>query len=309
MSYSEPIPETVRPKIGLVAGWGKLPVCVAQVLTSQGYDVHCAAIKNHADPVLAEICYRHQVFGMARMGGQARFLRSAGITQATMAGKIFKTLLFKRKIDLIHHFPDLTFWRHFYPVFVSRTKDQRDDTLLNTVVELYAASGITFFPATDFAPELLVKKGSLTRKLPTSSQLKDIEFGWAMAKEIGRLDIGQTVIVKDQAVMAVEAIEGTDQCIRRAGELCKGGFTVVKVAKPNQDMRFDVPTIGVETIETIHQAGGSVLAIEADRTIVLEQSEFIAAAERLGISVIAFDGTKQLESRFENSSQPASATI
>ena len=302
-------PETVRPKIGLVAGWGKLPVCVAQMLTSQGYDVYCAAIKNHADPVLAEICHRYQVFGMARMGGQARFLRQGGVTQATMAGKIFKTLLFKRKIDLIHHFPDLTFWRHFYPVFVSRTKDQRDDTLLNTVVDLYAASGITFSPATDFAPELLVKKGSLTRRPPTSTQLKDIAFGWAMAKEMGRLDIGQTVVVKDQAVMAVEAIEGTDQCIRRAGELCKGGFTVVKVAKPNQDMRFDVPTIGVETLETIHQAGGNVLAIEADRTIVLEQIEFIAAAERLGISVFAFDGADQIQSSFEISTQPASATI
>jgi DUF1009 family protein len=309
MIPSERESETVRPKIGLVAGWGSLPVRVAQMLTSQGYDVHCAAIKNHADPVLADICHRYQVFGMGRMGGQVRFLRNAGVTQATMAGKIFKTLLFQRKIDLIQHFPDLTFFRHFYPFIISRTRDRRDDTLLNTVVDIYAASGITFSPATDFAPELLVKKGPLTRRPPTSSQLKDIEFGWTMAKEIGRLDIGQTVVVKDQAVMAVEAIEGTDECIRRAGELCHGGFTVVKVAKPNQDMRFDVPTIGVGTIETIHKSGGSVLAIEADRTIVLEQAEFIAAAERLGISVFAFDGAKQFGSNVEHPTQPASATI
>jgi DUF1009 family protein len=110
-----------------------------------------------------------------------------------------------------------------------------------------------------------------------------------MAKEMGRLDIGQTVVVKNQAVMAIEAIEGTDQCIRRAGELCTGGFTVVKVAKPNQDMRFDVPTIGVGTIETIASAGGNVLAIEADQTIILEQVDTIAAAEKLGVSIFAFD--------------------
>ena len=123
--------------------------------------------------------------------------------------------------------------------------------------------------------------------------MKDIEFGWTMAKEMGRLDIGQTVVVRDQAVLAIEAIEGTDECIRRAGQLCNGGFTVVKVSKPNQDMRFDVPTIGVGTIETIHQAGGRVLAIEADRTIVLDQDATIAAAEKMGVAIFAIDGTKR----------------
>ena len=146
-----------------------------------------------------------------------------------------------------------------------------------------------FAPPTDFAPELLVKAGSLTRSSPTQKQLRDIQFGWTMAKEMGRLDIGQTVVVKNQAVMAIEAIEGTDECIRRAGTLCKGGFTVVKVAKPNQDMRFDVPTIGVGTIETIAEAGGNILAVEADQTIILEQAETIAAAEKLGVSIFAFD--------------------
>ena len=280
-------------KIGLIAGWGDFPVYVAQALTSQGYEVHCTAIKGHADPVLANICHRYKVFGMGRMGAQVRYLRRAGVEQATMAGKVFKTLLFKRPIDLVQHFPDLTFLWHFYPVYASRKKDRRDDTLLNTIVELYSAGGIEFAPATDFAPELLVKEGTLTNKHPTNAQLKDIEFGWRMAKEMGRLDIGQTVVVKDQAVMAVEAIEGTDECIRRAGSLCKRGFTVVKVAKPNQDMRFDVPTIGVGTIETINQSGGTALAIEADKTIVLKQKETVAAARRLGIDLFAFDGDRQ----------------
>jgi len=264
-------------KIGLVAGWGEFPVEVARSLLAQGHEVHCCAISGHADPVLETLCTSYRVFGMGRMG----------VKRATMAGKIFKTLLFQRRRDLFKHFPDLTFLRHFYPVYVSRTKDQRDDTLLRTVVDLYAAGGIQFEPATDFAPELLVKTGTLTSKKPNSTQQKDIEFGWAMAKQMGGLDVGQTVVVKEQAVMAVEAIEGTDACIRRAGELCQGGFTVVKVAKPSQDMRFDVPTIGAGTIQSIHDAGGTVLAVEGEKTIILNEPETIALAERLGIVLVA----------------------
>lgn len=274
-------------KIGLVAGWGQFPVVVARTLLSQGHEVHCCAIRDHADPVLESICTSYRVFGMGRMGGQVRFLRQAGVRRATMAGKIFKTRLFQRRRDLIKHFPDLTFFRHFYPVYVSRTKDRRDDTLLNTVVDLYAAGGVDFAPATDFAPELLVKTGTLTKNSPSSAQQKDIEFGWKMAKQMGGLDIGQTVVVKDQAVMAVEAIEGTDACIRRAGDLCKGGFSVVKVSKPDQDMRFDVPTVGVSTVESIHAAGGNVLAIEGEKTIILDQTKMVAAAHRLGVIIVA----------------------
>ena len=275
-------------KIGLVAGWGEFPVRVAQALKRQGFEVHCAAIRDHADPLLAEICHGYQEFGYGRMGAQVRFLQRAGVREATMAGKIFKTLIF-RKFHLFKHFPDWMCWRYFYPILLTKSKDRRDDTLLTLVTELYAGGGITFSPATDFAPELLVNPGPLTRRSPTSSQFKDIQFGWMMAKEMGRLDVGQTVVVKDQAVMAVEAIEGTDECIRRAGKLCQsGGFTVVKVAKPDQDMRFDVPTIGIGTVETIHAAGGRVLAIEADKTIVLDETRTIRAAEKMGISIVAY---------------------
>jgi DUF1009 family protein len=279
----------LKQKIGLVAGWGDFPVVIAQTLVDQGHEVHCCAVRGHADPVLEQICTSYRVFGMGRMGGQVRFLRNAGVRQATMAGKIFKTLLFQRRLDLLKHFPDFTFWRHFYPVYISKTKDRRDDTLLNTVVQLYSSGGIEFAPATDFAPELLVQAGVLTKKQPNASQQKDIAFGWEMAKQMGGLDIGQTVVVKDQAVMAVEAIEGTDACIRRAGELCQGGFTVVKVAKPNQDMRFDVPTIGKSTIESIHAAGGNVLAVEGGKTILLGSEETIAMADRLGVIVVAVE--------------------
>ncbi|MFN4259589.1 MAG: LpxI family protein, partial [Gemmataceae bacterium] len=151
--------------------------------------------------------------------------------------------------------------------------------------------GMTFASALDICPELLVNKGLLTRRAIHSQEEKDIAFGWELAKEMGRLDVGQSVAVKEQAVLAVEAIEGTDRAILRAGELCpRGGFVVVKVAKPQQDMRFDVPTIGCSTIDTMHRAGGKVLAVEADKTIIIDQEDTIALANRHGITIVALDG-------------------
>lgn len=274
-------------KIGLIAGWGNFPIRVAESLVAEGFEVTCVAVKGHADPSLKDICQTYREFGMGKMGSQVRFLRRAGVTQATMAGKIFKTILFE-PFFLLRHCPDLTFWRHFFPVFLTRTRDRKDDTLLTTVTELYASGGIMFAPATDFAPDLLIGEGTLTKRKPSDKQQKDIEFGWTMAREMGRLDIGQSVVIKNQAAIAIEAIEGTDACITRAGQLCKsGGFTVVKTAKPQQDMRFDVPTVGVGTIESIHDAGGKVLAIEAGRTIMIDQEETVALANKCGISIVA----------------------
>jgi UDP-2,3-diacylglucosamine hydrolase len=275
-----------REKIGLVAGWGDYPIRVAQSLKRQGHSIVCLGIKDHASENLASICDEFRMFGLGQMGAQARFLKRAGVAKATMAGKIFKVRIFRR-FHFWQHFPDLLTWRHFYPMLVSKTRDRRDDTLLGTVTELYASQGIQFVPATDFAPELLVRPGVLTRKSPTASQMKDIAFGWPIAKEMGRLDIGQSVVVKNQAVIAVEAIEGTDPCIRRAGELCQCGFSVIKVAKPQQDMRFDVPTVGVGTIETIFQSGGSLLAIEAGKTIILDQENTVRSADRHGICIVS----------------------
>jgi len=273
-------------KIGLVAGWGDFPVRVAQALIADGYEVSCIGVKGHAAPILEKICHNYKEFGIGKMGAQVRYFRNAGVTKATMAGKINKTLIFDRMF-FVRHLPDLTFIRHFFPMLISKTRDRKDDTLLTTVTELYAAGGIMFAPATDFAPELLVKEGNLTTKKPTDSQSRDIDFGWKIAREMGRLDIGQSVVVMNQAAIAIEAIEGTDACIKRAGELSRIGFTVVKVAKPQQDMRFDVPTVGVGTIESIHAAGGKVLAIEADRTIVVDQDKTIELANRYGIVVVA----------------------
>src|SRR5262249_208380 len=167
-------------------------------------------------------------------------------------------------------------------------RDNRDDTLLLSLIDEFAADGIQFTSALDICPELLVRTGLLTRRGPSPREEEDIVFGWELAKEMGRLDVGQSVAVREKAVLAVETIEGTEQGIARAGQLCRArGFVVVKVAKPQQDMRFDVPTIGLSTIETMARAGGRVLAIEAGKTIVIDEKETVALAERCGITIIA----------------------
>ncbi|MEQ8785165.1 MAG: UDP-2,3-diacylglucosamine diphosphatase LpxI [Pirellulaceae bacterium] len=281
-----PFPLDFSPKIGLLAGWGRFPLIVAETLKQQGYRVYCLGIKDHADPQLAELCDDYAEVGIARLGAQIRYFRRHGVTRATMAGKLHKVIMF-RPLYWMKHLPDWRCLRTFYPHFITRTKDRSDDVILGTVVQAYAEDGITFAPATDFAPQLLVQEGTLAGRL-TDAQRRDVDFGWKLAKEIGRLDIGQTVVVKGRAVLAVEAVEGTDECIRRAGQLCPaGGFTIVKVAKPQQDMRFDVPTFGTQTLETMIEAGARVLAVEAERTILLDQPQVEAMARRHGITIVA----------------------
>ncbi|MCY2967325.1 MAG: UDP-2,3-diacylglucosamine diphosphatase LpxI [Planctomycetota bacterium] len=177
------------------------------------------------------------------------------------------------------------------------TRNKKDDTLLLAVIREFERDGISFDSALDYCPELLVNHGFLTKRKPTAAQWKDICFGWELAKEMGRLDVGQSVMVKETAVLAVEAIEGTDQCIRRAGELCrKGGFTIVKVAKPQQDRRFDVPTIGQQTIQTMRECGAKVLAIEEGMTIMLDQEEVLRQADAAGIAIVAVNAA-EMEAR------------
>ena len=278
-------------RVGLVAGWGRYPIVVAEALRRQGKQVYCLGVKDHADPALKEICHDFQLIGIARLGAAIRHFRRHGVTQATMAGKIHKVLLFQR-FYWFKHFPDFTFVRTFYPHFVTLTRDRTDDTMLGTFVEAFGKRGIRFAPATDFVPELLVKYGQLSGHRLSPSQRKDIDFGWQLATEMGRLDIGQSVAVKGRAILAVEAVEGTDECIRRAGKLCPaGGFTVVKVAKPQQDMRFDVPTVGMGTLRVMVECGARVLALEADRTILIDEPEFIQFAQKHRISVVAMSSS------------------
>jgi len=274
-------------RVGLLAGWGRYPFIVAESLRRQGVEVYCLGVSGHAEPELREVCDHFEWVGLCRVGRAIRRFQRGGVTEATLAGKIHKVALFQpwRWLKLL---PDWTTIRTFAPHFLSRRKDCRDDTLLGALVAAFAVQGIHFAPATNYAPELLAGEGILTSRKPSGAQWRDIEFGWQIAKAMGRLDIGQSVAVKDQAVMAVEAVEGTDECIRRAGSRCRGGgFTVVKVAKPQQAMRFDVPTVGRRTLETMRQSGGSVLAIEAGRTILLDEPETIRWANQNGLTIVS----------------------
>ncbi|TWU25735.1 LpxI family protein [Bythopirellula polymerisocia] len=281
-----PLSDSNRP-IGLLAGWGNYPRAIAEQLRSQGHQVAGVGILDHADPRLADLCEHFDWIGLGGIGRAIRLFKRWGVREAIMAGKVHKVLLYQPGWWLKHR-PDWTSIKAFSPQLIWGKSDRKDDTLLSTIVSTFARQGIDFQPIMKFAPELLVSSGLLAGKPLTSKQLKDVSFGWQTAKAMGGLDIGQTVCIKNQTVIAVEAIEGTDLCIRRAGQLCgSGGITVVKVAKPQQDMRFDVPTVGIATLESIAAAGGGVLAVEADKTILLDHQEFLQAARRLGISVVA----------------------
>lgn len=277
---------TRRP-IGLLAGSGRFPLVFAEKARSLGIPVVCVGIRHEAPPELAGLVHRFYWSGIARMNRMIRCFRREGVERVVMAGKIHKARFLYAPWRTLHLLPDLrTAW--FWLKRILRRTDNKDDSLLLALIDEFRKDGMDFDSALTICPELLVQPGVLTRRRPTRGEEADIAFGWQLAKEMGRLDVGQSVAVKERAVLAVEAIEGTDRAILRAGELCpSGGFTIVKVAKPQQDMRFDVPTIGTATVESLRQAGGRVLAIEAHKTIVIDQAETVALAERHGITIVA----------------------
>jgi hypothetical protein len=257
----------------------------AEKARSVGRRVVCVGLSHEADPALKENVHRFYWAGAARLGRIIRCFRREGVRRMVMAGKVHKHNYLLRPWRLFSLLPDWRTLRWFYD---RKRRDNRDDSLLLSLIGEFEKDGIQVESALNLCPELLVSNGVMTRRKPTSAEEADIRFGWDIAKEMGRLDIGQSVAIKDRIVIAVEAIEGTDRAIARAGELCRaGGFVVVKVAKPSQDMRFDVPTIGTNTVEGIHRAGGKVLAVEAGKTIFLDRDETIAYADRNGLSIVA----------------------
>lgn len=281
-------PADARPTIGLIAGWGRFPLLVAHALVRNRHRVCCVAIKNHADRALEYVCDDVHWLGVAKLGGQIRYFRRQRTSVVTMAGKLFKNDLIFGQRHYLSLLPDLKCIRTLAPHFILRSRDTRDDSLLSAIVEAYAEEQISVRPATDFAPELLVNEGSLTGGPLPSGLRRDVRFGWQIAKQMGGLDIGQSITVKDGTVLAVEAVEGTDRCIERTGLLCpRGGWTLIKVAKPNQDMRFDVPTIGRLTVENVAAAGGRAIVIEADRTIIVDSDEVVETARRCGVEIVA----------------------
>jgi DUF1009 family protein len=271
------------PPIGLLAGSGRFPILFAETARRLGLPVACVGIRDEVTEALRPICQTFDIVPVTKLGALIRAFKRRGVERLVMAGKVHKAVAFtpRRPLRLMPDWRMIQFWYH-------RLRDHKDDSILLGLIAEFERDGLTFDSALDYCPELLVTQGTLTRRSPNAAEQRDIRFGWDLAKEMGRLDVGQSVAVKQCAALAVEAIEGTDRCIERAGLYCRaGGWTLVKVAKPQQDMRFDVPTVGVDTIENLHKAGARVLAIEADKTIVVDQADVVRLADRYGIAIVA----------------------
>jgi hypothetical protein len=262
--------------LGLIAGNGKFPLLVASCYKKRhGARIEAVGFRGETSPELENLVDNLVWVGIGQLGKIINFFKNAGVSRAVMAGQIRPTRMFQKlKFDL----------RGLK--VLSQLNDRKADTIFSSVVEEMSKDGITLLDSTSFLKDYMAKEGVLTRRQPTEAELEDAKFGARIAREIGRLDIGQTVVVKDRAIVAVEALEGTDETIRRGGKVAGPGTVIVKMAKPAQDMRFDVPVIGIETIRAIQEAGAALLALEANKTLVIDGEELVRLADSSGICVI-----------------------
>ena len=269
--------------LGLLAGIGHLPVDVAQSAKKLGYKVLAIAVVADTDPELPENADVFYTINVGKAGKILQTLKRHDVKNVTMIGKVTKEVLYKNGAII----PDLTTIR-----LLSSLPDRKDDTIMNAIVKLIEDTGMHVMDQTVLIQPLLPEPGVLTRRKPTEQEWKDMQFGFRVAKELGRMDIGQTVVVKNQAVMALEAIEGTDACILRGGFLGKGGVIVAKTAKPAQDNRFDMPSVGTTTLTSMIHAGATGIVIEAGRTLLVDRKRTLAMAEEKDITIVSMDGSE-----------------
>ncbi|MDU4961174.1 MAG: UDP-2,3-diacylglucosamine diphosphatase LpxI [Sporomusaceae bacterium] len=262
-------------RIGLLAGIGRLPVEFARAACGMGFTVTAVALTSEVDAELKTVVTEYHEISIGQLESILAALTAAGVEEATLLGKVTKELLYSGQVAVDDRMKRL----------LGGLKDFSDDTLMLGFVKELAAAGIGVLDQTAFIRALLPAPGVLTRRQPTPQEAADMEFGLGMARAIGGLDIGQTVVVKDRAVMAVEAIEGTDACIRRGGQLGRGGVTVAKTAKPSQDSRFDVPAVGPDTLQAMIDAGAVALVIEAGKTLLVNRQRVIELADANNITI------------------------
>jgi DUF1009 family protein len=269
--------------LGIIAGAGRFPFMVVDGAKRAGCRVTVVGLRGLTDGSLAQHADEFRWAGLARLGRWIRIFKGRGVKSVILAGSVEKKSMYGRW-RLLRLLPDWTSAR----IWFFKLRDKRNDAVLTAVADEFATHGIIMEDCVRYSAEHLAPEGVLTSRKPTEAQLKDAEFGWKLAKEMGRLDIGQSIAVKETEVIAVEAIEGTDRMIERAGELCRhGGWTLVKAAKPDQDMRFDVPTVGPETIARLKEHGAKMLVIEAGKTVIMEREKMIADADAAGIIILA----------------------
>jgi DUF1009 family protein len=267
-------------KLGLIAGNGRFPFLVLDAARAQGHDVTVIAVKEEAFPELEAAAARapqaalHWV-SLGHLGTCIKLLKAAGVSHAVMAGQVKHVKIFSGIV------PDLTLLS-----VLTKLKARNTDALISAVADVLRDHGIELMNSTGLLEPLLARAGVLTKRQPSDDERADLEFGYRAADGLAGLDVGQSIAVKDRAVVAVEAMEGTDEMIRRAGVLAGAGVRVVKVAKPSQDMRFDVPVVGAATINVMRDAGATVLSVDAGRTLLIDGPAVTEAADAAGISIV-----------------------
>jgi hypothetical protein len=271
---TSPEPAGGKEPLGLIAGNGRFPLLAARGARRAGRRVVALAIREEADPALeSEVDEVHWI-SLGQLGRAIEILREAGAREALMAGQVKHRQIFS---DVV---PDLKLVG-----ILARLAFQNTDSLIGGVADALLREGITLLPSVAFLGDHLAEAGAMTRRKPGREERRDVEYGERVARTIAGLDLGQTVVVKDRAAVALEAMEGTDEVIRRGGRLAGPGTTVVKVSKPRQDMRFDVPVVGVGTLEAMAEAGARVLALDAGRTLLIDKPDFLGRADAAGIAL------------------------
>jgi DUF1009 family protein len=264
-------------KYGLIAGNGRFPFLVLDGARESGVEMVVAAIKEETSPEIEQRAAKVEWMGVGQLGRLIRLFKTEEVTHVIMAGQVKHHQIFR-----LNALPDLRMVR-----LLARLSTKNTDSLIGAIADELAREGITLVDSTAFLEPLLAPEGVLTRRVPTKEERADLDYGLGIATEIARLDLGQTIAVKDRAVVAIEAMEGTDAVIVRAGEVTLGRpFVVVKVAKPDQDMRFDVPVIGLPTIENMIRAGATTVQVTAGKTLLFDKKDLIDLADKNGIAVV-----------------------
>jgi len=263
-------------KLGLIAGNGKFPFLVIEGAHKAGATVAVAAIREETDPEIEKLADELIWVGVGQLGKMLRFFKKEGVEKAIMAGQVKHVQIFSSSI------PDLRMIK-----MLLRLPRKNTDALIGAVAGELASEGIELIDSTHFLGDHLPERGNLTRRAPDEREAGDIEYGLEVAKEIARLDLGQTIVVRERACVAIEAMEGTDAVIGRAGQLVRGRLTVVKIAKPDQDMRFDVPVVGIPTIESMISAGATCLCLTAGKTLMFDREAMLKLANKHKIAIVA----------------------
>jgi len=264
-------------RYGLIAGNGRFPFLVLEAARSQGIDMVVAAIKEETSPDIERQARTVHWLSLGQLGKLIKTFKSEGVTKAIMAGQVKHKQIFSGIL------PDLKMMQVLASLATRNT-----DSLIGAVARVLEDEGIHLIESTLFLEPLLPRPGVLTKRPPSEDEQKDLEYGYKLARELGRLDVGQTVVVADAACVAVEAMEGTDAVIQRAASLANGrALRVVKLAKPNQDLRFDVPVIGIPTVEVLRRSGATAMAIEAGKTLMIDRDELLREADAAAITIVA----------------------